>query len=259
MISGVTRNYYELNKSEFTITEKMVYDDSEFETKILSQEPKTVLEKTALLLQYIDHKSHYPGDKVLIKLSRDYPTCFCKNTDELYFYINCLKEIGAIKEESVTSAGYNLFLTAEGWRKVESMAKPNKESKQAFVAMWFDESMDDIFKNGISLVEKDTGFSIFRVDKMHFINEKICDKIIAEIKKSRFLIIDVTGQRQAVYFEAGYAMGMGLPIIWTCKESELNNCCFDTRQYPHIDWKDAEDLRSKLKDKILATIGKAQS
>ncbi len=259
VISGVTRNYYEMNDESFIITERMIQDDSEFETKILSQEPKTVPDKTALLLQYISRKSSHPGDLVRIIPRRDYPICFCKNGKELQFYINCLEETGNIKKHSVSGDGYNLLLTAEGWQKIDSMTRPNLESKQAFVAMWFDETMDEIFKNGISPIEEDTGFSMFRVDKTHFINEKVCDKIIAEIKKSRFLIADVTGQRQAVYLEAGYAMGMGLPIIWTCKESEVDDCCFDTRQYPHIIWKDAEDLRNQLKEKILATIGKAHS
>ncbi len=259
IISGVTRNYYEMNKSEFMITSKMLREDSEFQAEFLSKAPKNILDKAALLLQYIARKSSHEGGNVVIILSQDYPICFFKNAEELRFYINHLKDAGDIKTTVVHREGYNLSLTAEGWRKVESLRKPNIESKQAFVAMWFDESMDEIFKDDIVSIEKDTGFSMFRVDKTHFINEKICDKIIAEIKKSRFLIADVTGQRQAVYFEAGYAMGMGLPIIWICKESEVNDCCFDTRQYPHIICKDAEDLRNQLKEKILATIGKAHS
>jgi hypothetical protein len=259
LISGVTRNYYEINKTPFKITGQMISDSNsvEFQTKILSQEPKTVLGKAELLLQYINRKSEYPGDVVSINPSQDYPICFCKKAEELIFYIKSLNEIGYVKVNG-SSQDYSLSLTAEGWQKVESMTKPNIESKQAFVAMWFDNSMDAIFADGIKSIEKDTGFSMFRVDKTYFIDEKICDKIIAEIKKSRFLIADVTKQRQAVYFEAGYAMGMGLPIIWTCKESEVNNCCFDTRQYPHIIWKDAEDLRNQLKEKILATINKPE-
>lgn len=259
IISGVTRNFYELHESPFIITEQIIENDSEFEAKFLGVVPKTVLDKALLLLRYIAHKSSYPGSMVKIITQEDYPICFCKNGSEFLFYIKCLKEIGDIEGDICMDGSGRLFLTAEGWRKIESMARPNLESKQAFVAMWFDESMDEIFKNGISPIEEDTGFNMFRVDKTHFINEKICDKIIAEIKQSRFLIADVTGQRQAVYFEAGYAMGMGLPVIWTCKESEVDRCCFDTRQYPHITWKDAEDLRTQLKEKILATIGKAQN
>jgi hypothetical protein len=257
IISGITRNYFELNRLPFTITEKMICDDLEFQAEFLSKAPKSVLDKASLLSQHIARKSHYPGDQVRFDLSRDYPICFCKNSRELYFYIKCLKETGDI-EYLGDSGGYDLFLTSKGWQKNESMAKPNLGSKRAFVAMWFDENLKEIFTNGINPLEEDTGFEMYRVDQEPF-NEKICDRIIAEIKKSRFLIADVTGLRHAVFFEAGYAMGLGLPVIFTCKEGTEMEGCFDTRQYNHIVWENAEDLKSKLKDRILATIGKSTS
>ena len=187
-------------------------------------------------------------------MKNDYPIAFCSGSQEFRFYIKHLVERGLLRDEGEAASLFPVSLTILGWIEISNMAKPNLESKQAFVAMWFDECMDGIFKNGIEAIENDTGFKMFRVDKIQFNDEKICDKIISKIKESRFLIADVTEQRQAVYFEAGYAMGMGLPVIWTCKESDKNECCFDTRQYNHIFWKDAEDLRTQLKERILATI-----
>lgn len=257
IISGITRNYYEYNDTSLTITEQMVGNDSVFESKVLNAEPKSVPDKTALLLKYIAHKSEHPGSYIDIKYSRDYPICFSKGPSELKFYTEHLIDIGDIIVEAIDAEHYNVRLTADGWQNVQNLTKPNTDSKQAFVAMWFDKRMDEVFEYGIKPLEKDTGFNMFRVDKTQFIDEKICDKIIIEIKKSRFLIVDVTGQRQAVYFEAGYAMGMGLQVIWTCKESDVEECCFDTRQYNHIIWKDAEDLQYQLNERILATIGKA--
>ena len=255
LISGVTRRYYEHKAGTFRVTERLLTDEVEFQAKILSVAPKSVLDKLALLLQYIAHKSGHPGDNVLINPSQDYPICFCKNSEELRFYIGSLKEIGAIKGEALARVGYSLSLTADGWQKIESLARPNLESKQAFVAMWFDESLNEIFAKGIAPLEKDTGFKMYRVDQEPF-NEKVCDRIIGDIRKSRFLVADITGLRHAVFFEAGYAMGLGLPVIFTCRERTEIEGCFDTRQYNHIVWENAEDLKSKLKDRILATIGK---
>jgi nucleoside 2-deoxyribosyltransferase len=123
--------------------------------------------------------------------------------------------------------------------------------------MWFDGQMDSVFKDGILALEAETGFRMLPIDMKQF-NEKICDQIVAEIRRSRFLIADVTGHRQGVYFEAGFAMGLGLPVIWTCREDQINECHFDTRQYNHITWKTPEELRDKLKNRILATIGSAR-
>jgi nucleoside 2-deoxyribosyltransferase len=99
---------------------------------------------------------------------------------------------------------------------------------------------------------------MLRIDTKKF-NDKICDHIVAEIRRSRFMIADVTRHRRAVYFEAGYAIGLGLEVIWTCRGDHMKRAerIFDTRQYNHIVWTTHEDLREKLKDRILATIGKA--
>ena len=92
-----------------------------------------------------------------------------------------------------------------------------------------------------------------RLDLVEY-NEKICDKIVAEIRTCQFLVADVTRQRQNVYFEAGFAMGLGRPVIWTCKEYDFTNVHFDTQQENYILWKEPRDLRTKLTDRIKATI-----
>lgn len=88
---------------------------------------------------------------------------------------------------------------------------------------------------------------------------KIDDEIIAEIRRSRFLVADFThekaGARGGVYFEAGFAFGLGIPVIYTCREDAIDKIHFDTRQYHHTAWKDSADLRDKLEKRILAVIG----
>ena len=78
-------------------------------------------------------------------------------------------------------------------------------------------------------------------------------RLFAEINKSGLLIADFTGHRGGVYFEAGYALGLGIPVIFTCKEGEIELAHFDTRQYSHIVWKEPEDLRVQLIRRIQAT------
>lgn len=127
--------------------------------------------------------------------------------------------------------------------------------KQAFVAMWFDESMKAAWETGFKPgIENETDIKAMRVDlKEH--NEKICDVIISEILKSSFLVADFTGNRGGVYFEAGFAKGRGIPVIFTCQAGKwADELHFDTRQYNHIIWDSPEDLRIKLQNRISATI-----
>jgi nucleoside 2-deoxyribosyltransferase len=79
-------------------------------------------------------------------------------------------------------------------------------------------------------------------------------QIIADIRRSKFLIADFTGHRGGVYFEAGFALGLGLPVIWTCRKEELDKLHFDIRQYNFIDWETDGELQERLTNRIRATI-----
>ena len=70
---------------------------------------------------------------------------------------------------------------------------------------------------------------------------------------------DVTQQRAGVYFEAGYALGLGLPVFWCVRKDDLDNVHFDTRQYNHIVWENEEDLAEQLYLFVTAIIGKGRA
>ena len=147
----------------------------------------------------------------------------------------------------------------EGYRKVEEDIL-NPDSSQAFVAMWFGEEMDNIYEEGIEKSIKNTGYKPLRIDRKEDVN-KIDDEIIAEIRRSRFLIADFTqgddGARGGVYYEAGFAQGLGITVIRSCRKDivDENKLHFDTRQYHHVVWETADELRDGLEKRILALIG----
>lgn len=151
------------------------------------------------------------------------------------------------------------MVTAKGWEKYEELEKSSPDSNQCFLAMWFDKSMDEPRNNGFKPAIKDAGYDepIPIDEKPH--NEKICEEIIREIKKSQFLVADVTGNRGGVYYEAGFAHAMGKQVIFCCKQDRKEDMHFDTRQYNHILWKDAQDLREQLYNRILGTIGRGKN
>jgi nucleoside 2-deoxyribosyltransferase len=71
-------------------------------------------------------------------------------------------------------------------------------------------------------------------------------------------LADVTEQKRGVYVEAGYALGLGLPVIWCVRKDELGKVHFDTRQYNHIMWETTDELETRLFDFICAIIGKGK-
>jgi hypothetical protein len=61
-----------------------------------------------------------------------------------------------------------------------------------------------------------------------------------------------TGQRNGVYFEAGFAYGLGRKVIWMCNKAEKDDLHFDTRQFNHIMYTDLEEASKQLTDRIVA-------
>ena len=97
------------------------------------------------------------------------------------------------------------------------------------------------------------GYDPVKIDLTHS-DDKIDNRIIAEIRRSGLFVADFTGHRGNVYFEAGFAMGLGIPVVWTCQKDDIDGAQFDTRQYQHLLWETPEDLKEQLVNHIAARI-----
>ena len=132
--------------------------------------------------------------------------------------------------------------------------RKEESSPIGFCAMWFNEEVASLWTSVIEPATRLAGYEPLRIDgKQH--NGKIDDEIMASIRGSRFVVADFTGNRGGVYYEAGFAHGLGLPVIFMCREGDELH--FDVRQYNCIFWKPdgLEDAQARLKNRILATLG----
>lgn len=191
----------------------------------------------------------------------------CSWTDSTKFQdLNYLIEHAKTKDY-IKEFMSNFTLKFEGWQFIEENNRKKKAISQAFVAMWFDDTMQEAYENAIRPAIEEMGYTSQRIDLHQHIN-KIDDEIISEIRRSRFIIADFTCglvqgddgikhyiPRGGVYYEAGFAQGLGIPVIWTCKEDQINQVHFDTRQYNHLLWSDVEKFKQDLKNRIGAVIG----
>ena len=128
-------------------------------------------------------------------------------------------------------------LTLDGMRRLEGQGLAHLSS-QAFVAMWFSDKVKAAYDEGIEPAIRDAGYTAVRIDRKDFIS-KIDDEIIAEIRRSRFVVCDFTcclmkiksrkfdNARGSVYYEAGFAHGLNIPVIFTCRTDLLDYVHFD--------------------------------
>jgi len=228
--------------------------------------PKDITEKAYKLLSFLKEKTEYPGKIIYISPStKPYilSACYAANVQEASYFVDYLARSGwiQISEEKRSKDVIEIVtikMTVEGFSEIAKREGKEKRLKQAFVAMSFTPGpeMDEVWERAIKPAVKGAGYIPFRVDKKEH-NEKICDLILSEVPKSRFLIADLTYNKRGVYFEAGLAHGYKMPVIWCCKDEEKHkeNMHFDTRQYNHIFWKDIDDLQERLKLRILGTVG----
>ncbi len=243
LISGIVRNRSEFGNPIELDTASI---ENIFDSNKIPDDPFDLID---LLLIYIAKKSGKIQNPILFNIDYDFSLLYLEKSGEFKFYVDKAKELGYLEFDSNSY----VRLTLNGWKRLSEIKKLSKKSNHAFVAMWFDPGMNDIWENGFKAGLIEVGFKPERIDLQEH-NEKICDRIISEIRHSSLLIADFTGQRGGVYFEAGFAMGLGLPVIWTCNEEDIGNLHFDTRQYNHIAWKDSQDLKTKLINRINATI-----
>lgn len=167
---------------------------------------------------------------------------------ELAGYVSLRKTMGAV---------IDIDLGVGGLIRFESELE-DSESSNAFVAMWFAKEMSSAYESAIAPAIERWGYTPVRIDRREH-NNRIDDEIISEIRRSRFVVADFScgpdGARGGVYYEAGFAAGLGKPVIFAVRRGDLERVHFDTRQFNHIVWETPEDLRAGLENRIGATLG----
>ena len=224
--------------------------------ELLAQFPQTASEFLNRTLLNLSRLASRPFSKISLNFKKsDNLYLFTKDTNECMTILYELSEQGLIRGGYGSLQEVQKILTSRSWEIIENLRESSIDNKRAFVAMWFDSSMDNYYENGIKKAIEAAGYEPVRIDSEDF-NGKICDEIIAEIKRCKFLIADFSELRSAVFFEAGFAKGLGREVIFTVREADVEKLKehFDTRQYNHITYNSPEDLRKKLYNRIRATI-----
>ena len=153
-----------------------------------------------------------------------------------------------------------LRLTLTGWSFYEELKRGSTSSRYAFIAMQFgrpdlDAVVNDCFRPAVAA----TGFELKRLDDSQPAG-LIDDRLRVEIRQSRFLLADLTHHNKGAYWEAGFAEGLGKPVIYLCRkdvfEDKTQGTHFDTNHHLTVVWdpSDLSDAADKLKATIRATL-----
>jgi hypothetical protein len=115
--------------------------------------------------------------------------------------------------------------------------------------------LDDVFQSCFKRAVQQTGFDLRRVDEAPPAG-LIDVRMEVEIRRSRFVVAELTHENRGVYWEAGFAEGLGKPVIYTCEEAyfEKHRSHFDTAHRHTIVWN--EGKLDRAADDLKNTIGR---
>jgi len=222
--------------------------------RILQLQPPTMKERSERILSYLIRRAPHLNSDFDISDPALLAVAYVADTQELMMVLRYLMDKTLI-EHPRRGQESKIRVTPTGHVYADDLGSRNRGSQQAFVAMWFNEDMGDAYQVGFEPGISNAGYRAMRIDKHEHAN-RIDDEIIAQIRRSRFVVADFTGQRGGVYFEAGFAWGLSLPVIWTCRKDWFEKLHFDIRQFNCIEWTDAYSLVRPLQMRIEAVVGR---
>lgn len=141
-----------------------------------------------------------------------------------------------------------LRLNMAGWQRYKALKHAEVNSDTAFMAMQFDDAelnrvVNDCFKPAVKAADFELrpltdGQPAGLID----------DQLRVALLTARFVIADLTHGNKGAYWEAGFAEGLGLPVIYTCRKKEWDEgkSHFDTSHLKTIIW-DPENLDDAAK------------
>jgi hypothetical protein len=156
------------------------------------------------------------------------------------------------------SGSVAMKLSMKGWDRHEELRRSSVPSRIAFMAMKFnDATLEKVMAECLMPAVAQAGFELRALNETQPAG-LIDNQIRAAIRRARFVVADLTHDNNGAYFEAGYAEGIGLPVIYTCEQEKFTakKTHFDTNHMVTIPWdiNNLKDAANRLTATIRATL-----
>lgn len=161
-------------------------------------------------------------------------------------------EVGRIEGKWTSSIGTGgAFWISRATSHVETASKFEgpQIANVAFIMMSISAS-DPTLEDSLNAIKRATaqhGIEAVRVDEIEH-SKKITDVILEQLRGSRFLVCDISTERPNVYYELGFAHGIGKEVILVAREGITLH--FDIKDYNVIFYKSYSELESRVAKRI---------
>ncbi len=149
--------------------------------------------------------------------------------------VETIEQIGQSNREVICPS---FELSFYGHQRYEEITHGRGEANEAFMAMPFgNDDLNKAFKEYWKPAADKADFVLERVDERPTAGP-IDDRIRNKIRRAKFMICDLTGGNHGAYWEAGFAEGVGVPVIYLFKEASGHDPHFDINHHLYIKWND---------------------
>ena len=149
----------------------------------------------------------------------------------------------------------NTNLTLDGWERYEAEKRGQFKGNYGFIAMQFgDPELDPFVKDVVKPAVKE-GIGYDLVDMNDVGRAGVIDNIMrTQIRDAAFVIVDLTHDNSGAYWEAGYAEGLGKPVLYICEKTKFEEARthFDTNHCTTVPW--SRDDNEGFKQALIATL-----
>lgn len=100
---------------------------------------------------------------------------------------------------------------------LRDLRESHRRNNEVFVVMAFHRELNAFYEQAVVVAAERVGLRAVRIDRVEpegFITEAI----LSAIRRSIFVLADLTYERPNCYFEAGYAKGAFRRVVFTCRE-----------------------------------------
>jgi nucleoside 2-deoxyribosyltransferase len=149
----------------------------------------------------------------------------------------------------------DINLTLDGWERYEAERRGRIAGSYGFIAMQFGDRMLDPFVEDVVKPAIKEGISFDLVDMRNVARAGVIDNIMrAQIRDAAFVVVDLTHDNSGAYWEAGFAEGLGKPVIYICEKSKFDEAQthFDTNHCTTVLWSNTET--ESFKQELVATL-----
>lgn len=207
----------------------------------------SLLDQRANLLKQLAELTQGPGERINYQAAEENFEIGTKSWTAISSLMDRLQREGLVVIHSSSRMAedewFQVSLTFEGWLAFEELQRGRSSGRTAFMAMPFNKAdLDSVWLPSLRAAVAETGFALQRVDDEP--RPGLIDvRMRLQIKEARFLIVELTHANQGAYWEAGFAEGMGKPVIYTLKKGEEAH--FDVDHSLRVEW-DPENISEAL-------------